>query len=317
MNLSARISNLEINPAIMNASGIISFLPSLKRISDYLGALVLKSIGYEERNGNETPILTQVSNETYINAVGLSGPGYKNLRKELEESNFKLNKPLGISLFADSPNKLTEMIKYLQDYCDFFELNFSCPNLIGEEKIGIEIGRDHELVKRYTNAARESTEKIIIPKLSPAPYIEDRKKFVNIAKAAESEGADAISAINTVPGGMKIDIYAKRPILTAKYGGVSGKSIKPIGVGCVYTLYESVSIPIIGAGGIETAKDILEYIEAGANSVQIGTGLIGGELSSTTKEINRSLSVLIKNLEDLLQEMGVDSLNKLIGVAHV
>lgn len=123
MDLSARIANLEINPAIMNASGIISFLPSLKRISPYLGAVVTKSIGYEERNGYETPVFVQVSNEAYINAIGLSNLGYKLARNEMEEhySYFKyVSKSLGASIFADSPDKLAEIAKYLEDVCDFF-----------------------------------------------------------------------------------------------------------------------------------------------------------------------------------------------------
>ncbi len=319
MDLSARIENLEINPAIMNASGIISFLPSLKRISPYLGAIVLKSVGYEERFGNETPIFVQASDEAYLNAVGLPGSGYIGLRKELEELNLKLDKPLGASIYADSPDKLAEMARHLETVCDFFEINFSCPNLIGEERIGMEIGKDPELVRRYTHAVREATRKPIIPKLSPAPYIDDRKRFVEIAKAAEAEGADAISAINTMPGGMKIDIHARRPVLTAKWGGVSGKSIKPYGVGCVYTLYESVGIPIIGIGGIETAEDIVEYVEAGATAVGIGTALRDKTTERTYGffDENLYLSLLVNNLKKLLEGMNVDSLSELRGVVHV
>lgn len=325
MDLSAKIKTLEINPAIMNASGILSFLPVLYRISDHFGAVMTKSIGYDERSGNETPIFVQVSDDTFLNAVGLSGPGYKALRLELEEwyPKFKSkSKPLGVSIFADSPEKVAEMTAYLENVCDFFELNVSCPNQVGNEKIGVDIGRDPELVKKYTAAVREKTEKPIIVKLSPGPYIDDnnkRNRIRQIAKAAEGEGADAISAINTISGGMKIDIHARRPVLTANYGGVSGRSIKPIGVGCVYTIYESVEIPIIGVGGIENAEDIAEYVEAGASAVQIGTDLVEEELRTTTKQINEYLSNLVRNLEELLPKLNANSLKELVGVgvSHV
>jgi dihydroorotate dehydrogenase (NAD+) catalytic subunit len=323
MDLSAKIKNLEINPAIMNGSGILSFLPVVYRFSDYLGAVIAKSIGYVERPGFETPVYVRVSKEVALNAMGLSGSGYKSFEMELEEyyPKFKSkSKPVGVSLFADSPEKLAEMIKYLEKYFDFVEINFSCPNLVKGEKIGVDIGRDPELVKRYVNAARNATEKVIIPKLSPGPYIDDnneRMRIRQLAKAAESEGADTISFMNTISGGMKIDIYAKRPVLAAKYGGMSGKGIMPVGVGGVYTLYESVDIPIIGVGGIENAEDIAQYVEAGASAVQIGTDLVEEELRTTTKEINEYLSNLVKNLEKLLQELNVNSLKELVGVSHV
>lgn len=323
IDLSAKIKNIEITPAIMNASGIFSFLPTLYRISDSLGAVVVKGIGYNERPGYETPIFTQVSDDIFLNAVGLSGPGYRALKPELEEyyPKFKSkSKHVGVQIFADSPEKLGEMAKYLEDVCDFFEVNISCPNQVGDEKIGVDIGRDPELVKKYTGAVRNTTEKPIVVKLSPGPYIDDniqRNRIREIGKAAESEGADAISAINTISGGMKIDIYARKPVLAARYGGASGRGIKSIGVGCVYTLYESIGIPIIGVGGIRTAEDAMEYIQAGASAVQLGTGFMHSvEFGSNTKELKFSISSLVYDLENLIKKLNASSLRELVGVTH-
>jgi dihydroorotate dehydrogenase (NAD+) catalytic subunit len=321
MDLSARIENLIINPAIMNASGILSFAPVLKKISEFqIGALVTKSANYDGKEGFENPVVAKCSDEAWLNAVGLPNSGCESKKKELEEiyPHFRsIEKPLIVSLFESDAEKLGRAVAILNDVCNAFELNFSCPNLMPGEKTGIVIGRDPALVKKYTRAAKEATEKPLIIKLSPGPYMENRERIKEIALSAASAGADAISAINTVPGGMKIDIFAKKPVLTANYGGLSGKAIKPIGIGCVYTIYEALQsngykTPIIGIGGIETAEDIIEYIEAGASAVAIGTVLVGMRL----EHIKNYLSSLTSNMETILESLGLNSLLELRGVAH-
>ena len=312
MDLSANIADIRIDPAIMNASGTLSFPSVLKRLAPYLGAVMLKSVGYEEREGNETPVFVQCSKEAYINAVGLPNPGYRAIAKELEAA--AIEKPIGVSIFADAPEKLAEMAAYL-NRADFFELNLSCPNTIGDEKIGVEIGKDPELVRQYVSVVRQATNKPVLVKLSPASYIHSRDRIRDIAKAVVDGGADGITAINTIPGGMKIDIYARQPVLSAKYGGVSGKAIKPVGIGCVYAIREAVGnkVPIIGIGGIETAEDIMEYVMAGADAVAIGTAFAG----KNTEEIGQYISRLTADLGALVKEFRVDSLHELRSAAHV
>lgn len=309
MNLSAKIGNLTVDPAILNASGIFSYPYVLKRISEYdIGAVVTKSIGREPREGFMEPILVQATEETWINAVGLPNPGYKLAREELEEI-YPLQKPLVCSIFGSDEEELKEIATSLEVCCDAYELNFSCPNLMKGEKFGIVIGRDPELVKRYTKVVKDNVSKPVIVKLTPNVY-----DIGKVARAAEDGGADAIAAINTVAPGMKIDIYAKRPVLTARFGGVSGRGIKSIGVAAVYSIYESVKIPIIGIGGITTAEDVIEYVEAGADAVGIGTAFIG----KNTKQVCEYLRQLRKDLEILLQDekINVSSLRELKGVAH-
>ena len=316
MVLSANIAGLKIDPAIMNASGIFSFIPVLEKISEFeIGALVAKSVCSEERPGFETPIFAKCSKEAYVNAVGLPGSGHISLKKELEK-HYPLKKPLIVSIFESSEEKLAGVAEDLENYCDAFELNLSCPNLKEGEKIGMIIGRDPMLVKSYTKSVKERVNKPIIVKLPPSPYIEDKKRIQEIALAA-AEHANAISAINTVAGGMRIDIRAKRPVLNAKWGGVSGKAIKPIGIGCVYSIYEAISknydIPIIGMGGIETAEDIIEYVEAGASAVAIGTNFLNKPLGV----VRSYLSTLVTRLEEILEDLSVNKLQDLVGVAHV
>ena len=139
-------------------------------------------------------------------------------------------------------------------------------------------------------------------KLSPNVY-----NIKEIAKAAEKAGADAITAVNTVPG-MVINVDARKPILSAKAGGVSGPALKPIAVRCVYEIYEAVKIPIIGTGGITYGKDAIEMIMAGATAVGIGTGVY-----------YRGIGVFKKvcdEMEAWMKKNKVKSLDEIRGIAH-
>ncbi len=319
--LSANIAGLRINPAIMNASGILSFPLVLKRVSEFqIGALVTKSANYSGKEGFENPVFAECSSEAYLNAVGLPNAGCESKKRELEEiyPYFKsVKKPLIASVYEGDDEKLEKAVGVLNDVCDAFELNFSSPNIKKGEKHGLLIGRDPDLVKQYTKAARKATKKPLIIKLTPAPYIFDREHIKEIALSAINAGADAISAINTIPGGMKIDIHAKKPVLAAKFGGVSGHAIKPIGIGCVYSIYEALQnehpdVPIIGIGGIWTAEDIVEYVEAGASAIGIGTAFTG----KSTEEIEKYLESLSNGMKKIISDLGAKQLKDLVGVAH-
>jgi dihydroorotate dehydrogenase (NAD+) catalytic subunit len=321
MDLSANIAGMNINPAIMNASGIFSFPSVLKRLSNLsLGAFITKSACYDGKEGFENPIFTKCSEEAWINAVGLPNAGAESKKEELKElyPHFRaIKKPLIVSLFDNSTENLKKSILLLNDFCDAFELNLSCPNLMPGENFGIVIGRDPKLVSQYVEAAKAVTAKPVIVKLSAGPYIDDRERIKKIVLSAVSAGASAISATNTISGGMKIDIHAKKPVLAAKYGAMSGKAIKPFGIGCVYTIYEALkennySIPIIGIGGVDSAEDIIEYIEAGASAVAIGTAFANRRI----KDIDYYLSSIVSRLKKILDELEVDSLQDLRGAAH-
>ena len=320
-DISAKIKNLEINPALMNGSGVLSFTPILKRYAELrLGAVVTKSVSSEVREGFENPILVQTSEESWINAVGLPGSGHTDKKKELEEcyDHFKAkDKPLIASIFDSEEKKLTEIAVHIEDVCDAFEINLSCPNLMPGDKFGILVGRDPVLVENYTKAVTENVKKPVIAKLSPGPYIDDSERFKKIVLACANAGSSAITAINTISGGMKIDIQAKKPVLAAKFGGLSGRAIKPIGIGCVYTAYEVLkenghNIPIIAVGGIEKAEDVIEYSQAGAAAFQIATYFVDKSLTETKTYLEN----MCNKIEEILSDLGAKSLEEIRGSAH-
>lgn len=313
MDLSARIGNLIIDPAISISSGIFSQPHILEKMAEYdAGAVFIKSVGLNPRKGNMEPTVVQATNETLLNAMGLPNPGYRNLREELKEIYpLRNGKKLICSVFGDTEEEIVEVAKGVEDYCDGLEANYSCPNIREGEKTGVTIGRDPKRVESFTQALTDNVKKPVIVKLTPHVY-----DIGEVAQAAEHAGAAAISAINTVPGGMVIDIYAERPVLSAKYGGVSGRGILPIGVGAVYKIYESVKIPIIGGGGATRAEDVIQYVEAGADVVGLGTAFYQNGRVLSTEQIGTYLKDLRLDIEKILDKKNKSSLKELKGVAH-
>ena len=287
----------------MNASGILSNLPVIERYQHLLGAGVTKSVGITERHGNETPIVARSSQTSLINAVGLPNAGYKHLAEELEDSDIEI--PLFVSVFGNNPDEVHTIVGYL-DSCPHvsgFELNYSCPNIRPGEQTGMTIGKDPKLTEEYTFAASNATEKPLIVKHTPATYIFDPGLFREVVHAAKDGGCHAHAAINTIPGGMVIDIHTGRPVLTAGRGGVSGPGVKPIGIGCVRAIREYSDKPIIGMGGISDAEDVAEYMMAGASAVAIGTGL----------EDDYMLRNLPVRMRTIVRDMGLENAGDLTG----
>ena len=178
-----------------------------------------------------------------------------------------------------------------------FELNVSCPNVKG----GTLFGSDPALAAEVTRAVRATTDLPIIVKLTPgAPDV------VAVARAVEEAGADAITAINTVLG-MRIDVAKRRPILGTGSGGLSGPAIRPIAVHITYQVAQAVTIPVIGAGGVTSARDALEFLMAGASAVQVGT--------ATFAEPTAPLRV-IEGLAEFVRAQGLASIRDIIGAAQ-
>lgn len=305
--------NLVIDPLIMNASGVLSYPANFPGWEDYLGAFVLKSIGYEPRDGNETPVYRGAPAYT-INAMGLNNPGREAVVRELEEYRDHLEKPLCASIFADTEEGFAGIAAELDPYVDFFEGNYSCPNIRPGEETGMEIGKDPERVKSYVRAFRDVSEKPFFAKFSPALHIYDHRNQsdINLIKVSESAlraGATGICAINTVPGGMEISIEARQPLLSARYGGVGGPGIKPVGIGAIYSLRKNLGddVPLIGVGGITYPQDVLEYVMAGADAVQIGSHLRRLEREGTIYEIESRVETMgnfLETIEDWLEREG-------------
>jgi dihydroorotate dehydrogenase (NAD+) catalytic subunit len=257
-------------------------------------AVVTKSIGLDPRKGHPGPVLA-VSHGGLINAVGLTNPGIEAFKDELKVLK-KKSIPVVLSIFGNTIEEITEVArKGIQLSPAAIELNLSCPHA----EIG-QIAHSPDLTRKYVAAVRDEVDCQLFAKLTP-----NTSDITAIGKAAEEAGADAIVAINTLRG-MKIDIYQMRPVLGYKVGGLSGPPVFPVAVRCVYDLSQSLSVPIIGVGGVSTWEDAIEMHLAGASAIQIGTAVIEGlDVFSRIKE------GVVKYLED----MSISDISDIIGAS--
>lgn len=292
--LEVDLCGLKLNNPLILASGILgSHASSLNRISEHAGALVSKSVGIEAREGYKNPVVINFPHGL-LNAVGLSSPGAEAFAQELR--NFEGKAPLIVSLFGSTSQELASLTNHFP-FADAFELNLSCPHA---DKVGLAVGSDPELVKEVVSEVKRASKKPVFAKLSP-----NIRDITEIGKAAEKGGADALVAVNTVKG-MRIDIFSQKPILSNISGGVSGEAIKPISLKCVWDLYERIKIPIIGSGGITTWEDVVEFMLAGARSVQVGSAIFYS---------NNIFFSLKESLKAYLNITGED-LPEIVGKAH-
>ena len=228
------------------------------------GLPTMKSIGPAPRDGHKNPTVIDLG-QGMINAVGLPSPGYKHMEGEWADL-AKRDFPLNASIYGGSVEEFRRVAEFVSAKGpDFIEINISCPN---SDSHGMLFGVDEKSAFDVTRAVKQVIDVPLIAKLTPAA-----PNIAAIAKACEEAGADAICAINTAGPGMVIDIEARMPVLAFKKGGLSGPMIKPIAVRCVYEIFQAVSIPIIGLGGITTGADAVEIIMAGASLAGIGTAV--------------------------------------------
>lgn len=300
MKLEVSLAGLKLKNPTMLAAGVLGLTGlTMQRVAEAgAGAIVTKSIGMKARIGYPNPTLVEVS-AGLLNAMGLPNPGAKEFAKEI-----KIAKGAGVpiiaSIYGSNSGEFAEVAKLLEKAgADAFELNLSCPHV---KEVGMEMGRDLDLVSEVVKRVRSAVKKPIFTKLSP-----NVTDIVEIAKAAEKAGSDAITAVNTVRA-MAIDIETARPILSNKIGGLSGPAIKPIAVRCVYEIYKEVDIPVIGCGGIMNWQDAVEFMLVGATCIQIGTAIAYRGLS-VFKEIT-------DGIEAYLRRKGYESIDEIIGLAH-
>ncbi len=260
--LSLALTGLNLNNPLMLAAGIMGTTGgSLKRAAEGgAGAVVTKSIGIEPRSGHSNPCMVEVDCG-YLNAMGLPNPSYKNFQEEIDKA-LEGGVPVIASIFGGSADEFSGIAAKLR--ADAFELNVSCPHACG---YGAQVGSDPVLVEEITKAVKSATSAPVWVKLTP-----NVTDITSIGLAASRGGADAVVAINTVRG-MAIDIESGYPVLGNRFGGLSGRAIKPVAIKCVYDLYEVLDIPVIGVGGISDWKDAVEFIMAGARAVQIGSAV--------------------------------------------
>ena len=283
-----RIGDKEVTPFTI-PSGIVSTevscLERMARGIPCLGILTTKSIGPQPRAGNREPILAQHMPGGFVNAVGLTNPGAEEFARKLSSVSIPPHKFLLASIFGKDAGEFAYVARTLEGCVDGFELNLSCPHAKG---YGMQLGQDPQSVHDITRAVAQTTRKPVFAKLTP-----NAGNIGEIARAAVAGGAYGIVAINTVgPGYHLVD---GNPVLTNKVGGLSGRGIAPIGLKCVRDIRQAVgeAVPIIGMGGIRTAKDVEDYASAGAGFFGIGSALAGMTLS----EINSYLFTLGEDIE--------------------
>lgn len=261
VDLSVTLSNLKLDNPIIPASGTFGYGLEFKDFYDIniLGSFSMKGTTKEERFGNPTPRIAECTSGL-INSVGLQNPGIDFVvEKQLTIMKKYFKKPIiaNISGFSVDEYKYCAEKIDKQEQVGIIEINISCPNV---HNGGMTFGTDVKAAMEVTKAVKAVTTKPVYMKLTP-----NVTNIVDIAKACEEAGADGISMINTLLG-MRIDLKTKKPIIANKMGGFSGPAIFPIALRMVYQVYEAVKIPIIGMGGISTAKDVIEMMLARCNS---------------------------------------------------
>ena len=300
-DMKISIGSLRLNNPVMTASGTFGYgeeygsLVNLHR----LGAIIVKGISLLPRQGNPPPRIAETACGM-LNAIGLENVGLEGFLAEKLPFLQGLSTPLIVNILGDTVDDYQELADRLnmEDKVAALEVNISCPNV---KQGGVAFGTNPEMAHTVTKAVCQHFSRPVIVKLSP-----NVTDITEIAEAVEEAGADAVSLINTVLG-MAIDIESCQPKLANIFGGLSGPAIKPIALRMVWQVAESISIPIIGIGGIATPEDAIEFMLAGASAVQVGT----------TNFINpKATEEIIHGLGTYLSENSMASIQDLIGKAR-
>ena len=302
VNTKVNLCGIELDNPIIPASGTFGFGYEFAELYDIncLGTFSFKGTTKDPRFGNPTPRIAECDSGM-INAVGLQNPGVeKVISEELPKLAECFSKPVmanvsGFSLeeYAYTCEKIDK-----QEQVGWLEVNISCPNVHGG---GMSFGTSPEAAAEVTKAVKAVTTKPVIIKLSP-----NVTDIVSIAKACEEAGADGISLINTLLG-MRIDLKTRKPVIANKMGGFSGAAIKPVALRMVYQVSQAVKVPVVGMGGVSNARDVLEFIMAGATAVEVGAANLVNPY--VCKEI-------IDELPEVMAKYGINNFNEIKGCAN-
>lgn len=300
-NMKVNIAGVEFKNPVMTASGTFG---SGMEYSDFvdlsrLGAVVTKGVANVPWTGNPTPRIAEIRGGM-MNAIGLQNPGIDTFCARDLPFLEKYDTKVIVNVCGRTTEDYCEVAERLGDErrVDMLEINISCPNV---KHGGIAFGQSPSSVEEITREVKRHAKQPVIMKLSP-----NVTDITEMARAAQSGGADALSMINTLTG-MKIDVERGKFAIANKTGGVSGPAVHPIAVRMVYETAQAVSIPIIGMGGIASAEDALEFILAGATAVAVGTANFRDPM--TTIEV-------IDGIGDYMKRHKVEKLTDLIGAVH-
>ncbi len=301
MDMSIQLPGLHLKNPIIPASGCFGYGREFAHFYhlSILGGIAIKSITMNKRFGNPTPRVAETPGGM-LNAIGLQNPGVKEVKERELPWLSQFDTEIIANVAGATIEEYVSVVIQLNDEptVKAYELNISCPNV---KYGGIGLGTQAALAAKVTKAVKDVATKPVYVKLSP-----NVTDIVEIAKAVEAAGADGIVLINTLIG-MRMDLKRKKPILANQIGGLSGPAIKPIAIRMVYQVYESVSIPIIGVGGITCAEDVVEFLLAGASAVEVGMANLVDPLVCKT---------LIEELPRVLEKYGFKSMKEAIGRGH-
>jgi len=297
MNTSVNIAGVTFKNPVTTASGTFGSGMEYGEFVDLnrLGAVTTKGVALTPWAGNPTIRVTEVYGGM-LNAIGLQNPGIE----VFCERDIPFLKQYDTKIIVNVCGKTVEeyvgvVERLASEPVDMLEINVSCPNV---KEGAIAFGQDAKALENITKEIKKVAHQPVIMKLSP-----NVTRIADMARAAESAGADAISLINTITG-MKIDINRKTFVLANKTGGMSGPAIKPVAVRMVYECANAVDIPIIGMGGIQNAEDALEFILAGASMVAVGAANFANPLATVQ---------VIDGIEDYMRRNNVSDIKELVG----
>ena len=298
LNLSVEIAGMKMKNPVTTASGTFGSGMEYDQFVDIskLGAVTTKGVANIPWPGNPTPRIA----ETYggmLNAIGLQNPGIDVFIERDIPYLKQRNATIIVNVCGKSMEDYVEVVEKLGDQpVDLLEINVSCPNV---KEGGIAFGQDPKALYEITKAVKAVAKQPIMMKLSP-----NVTNIVEMAKAAEAGGSDALSLINTLTG-MKIDINKRKILLANQTGGMSGPAIKPVAVRMVHQVAHAVNLPIVGMGGIATAEDAIEFLMAGATAVAVGTANFRNPFA--TMEV-------IEGIEAFMRKKGIKDIHEIIGI---
>lgn len=300
MNMKVNIAGVEWKNPVTVASGTFGSGAEFAEFMDLgrLGAVTTKGVSNVPWQGNPTPRVAEVYGGM-MNAIGLQNPGIDLFCERDIPFLRQFDTKIIVNVCGKSEEDYCEVVQRLADEeVDMLEINISCPNV---KEGGIAFGQDPRAAEGITRAVKKYAKQPVVMKLSP-----NVTDIAGMAKAVEAGGADAVSLINTLTG-MKIDIHRRTFALANRTGGVSGPAVHPIAVRMVYETAQAVKIPIIGMGGIASAKDAIEMILAGASAVSVGTANFH-DPAVTTK--------IVDGIERYLEENHIEDIRELVGAVR-
>jgi dihydroorotate dehydrogenase (NAD+) catalytic subunit len=297
-DMSVEIAGIKMRNPVMTASGTFGYGSEFVDYMDLesIGAIITKGLSLRPKAGNRTPRIVETPGGM-LNAIGLQNVGIEAFIEEKVPFLRTVNTPVIVNLYGNSLEEYGELAHRLDKITEVagVEVNISCPNV---RQGGIVFGTDPKAAYQVVKLVRESTIKPVIVKLSP-----NVTDIVEMARACEEAGADALSLINTLTG-MAVDLQKRRPVLANVTGGLSGPAIKPVALRMVWQVARAVKLPVIGIGGIISATDALEFIVAGATAIQVGTASFLDPSAAQT---------IARDMERYLAENRISGIREMIG----